>query len=93
MVGVIAGATCFVVLYAPLADVLIRYYRWKGSEPIRDLIIGLLIAVIAPILVSTLFGYTVSKRDSRLILIACLIVAVVLVALSCSYSLSLHPFN
>jgi RsiW-degrading membrane proteinase PrsW (M82 family) len=91
--GVTAGVICFVILYAPLADVLIRYYRWRGSEPIRDLIIGLLIAVIAPILVSAFLGYSVSKRDSRLILIACLIVAVALVAVSCIYSLSLHPFN
>jgi hypothetical protein len=53
----------------------------------------LLIAVIAPILISAFFGYSVAKRDSRLILIACLIIAVALVAVSCIYSLSIHPFN
>jgi multisubunit Na+/H+ antiporter MnhE subunit len=91
--GVTAGAICFVVLYAPLVDVLIRYYRWKGSMSIPDLIIGLLIAIIVPILTSTFFGYSVSKRDSRLILISCLIIAIALVAVSCIYSLSIHPFN
>jgi len=93
MVGITAGTICFFVLYAPLVDVLIRYYRWKESMSIQDLIIGLLIAIIAPILISTFFGYSVSKRDSRLILIACLIIAVALVAVSCIYSLSIHPFN
>ena len=53
--GVTAGAICFVILYGPLADVLIRYYRWKGIEPIRDLVIGLLICYCPDISINILW--------------------------------------
>ena len=90
--GIIAGAICFFVLYLPLLDVLIRYYQEWGASW-KDFIIKLLIATIAPVSISIFFGYSVSKRDSRLILLSSLIVAVALVTIFCIYNYSTHPLN
>jgi type IV secretory pathway TrbL component len=89
---IIAGVICFVMLFLPLLDILIRYYQeWKTS--LNDFIIKILIALIASVLISIFFGYSVTKKDSRLILISSIIIALALVAIFCIYNLSKHAFN
>ena len=91
-IGIIAGTICFIVLYVPLLDVIIRYYQgWPVS--LENFITKLLIAMVATALISIFFGYSMSKRDSRLIFISSLIVTVALIAIVCIYSFSTHPLN